>query len=198
MFFKRPTNAKPITASRSFFTTKLIAFAFGFALMTTLPLAPSSAAAHKYYVSLTQAEYNDETKTLEIAIRVFADDLELALTRAHKRSIYLDKSPDAPPLVLAYLQEHFEIQNSKGERQKFKWVGMETKVDSVWIYVESGMPEGLDKARARNTLFFELYPEQTNTVNFKAGTRRYDFAWKSGDSWRTVFQESEVRSQKLE
>lgn len=187
MFFKRTTtNAKPPTASRSSLTLKLTAIALAFVLM----ILPSSigVAAHKYYVSLTQAEYNDETKTLEIAVRVFADDLELALTRANKRAVYLDKTADVSNLILAYLQANFEIQNSKNETQKFKWVGIETKVDSVWIYIETAMPEGLGGARARNNLFFELYPEQINTVNFKAGTKRFDFAWKSGDGWRNVFQ----------
>ena len=187
MFFKRTTtNAKPLTASRSSLTLKLNALALAFVLLS-LPLS-IQVAAHKYYVSLTQAEYNDETKTLEIAVRVFADDLELALTRADKRAVYLDKTPDVSTRILAYLQTHFEIQNSKGETQKLKWVGMETKVDSVWIYIETAMPEGLSGARARNNLFFELYPEQINTVNFKAGTKRFDFAWKNGDNWRTVFQ----------
>ncbi len=197
MFFKRTiTNAKPLTASRSSLTIKLTATALAFVLMI-LPLS-IGVAAHKYYVSLAQAEYNDETRTLEIAVRVFADDLELALTRLNKRAVYLDKTPDASTLILAYLQTHFEIQNGKGETQKFKWVGIETKVDSVWIYIECPMPDGLTGARARNTLFFELYPEQINTVNFKAGTKRFDFAWKSGDGWRTIFQEPEARSQKPE
>ncbi len=190
MFFKRTTtNAKPPTASRSSFIHKparkltLIVLAL---LLVSLPLS-IQVAAHKYYVSLTQAEYNDETKTLEIAVRVFADDLELALTRANKRAVYLDKTTDVSTPILAYLQTRFEIQNAKGETQKFKWVGIETRVDSVWIYIETPMPEGLSGARARNSLFFELYPEQINTVNFKAGSKRFDFAWKSGDSWRTIF-----------
>lgn len=190
MFFKRTTNAKPLTASRSSLIHKLAHKLTVTALAFVLLSSPLSiqVAAHKYYVSLAQAEYNDQTKTLEIAVRVFADDLELALTRAEKRAVYLDKTTDVSTLILAYLQTRFEIQNGKGETQKFKWIGIETKVDAVWIYIETPMPEGLTGARARNTLFFELYPEQLNTVNFKAGTKRFDFAWKSGDGWRTVFQ----------
>lgn len=153
----------------------------------------SSHAWHKFYVSLAQVEYNAETKSLEIAIRVFPDDLELALKRANNRNVDLARTPDVDKLLLAYLQTHFEIQNAKGETQILQWVGKETEVDSTWLYLESPCPGGLTDARARNTLFFELYPEQANTINFKQAARKNDLTWRrssssGGGDWQKVFE----------
>lgn len=158
-------------------------------LFAIICLNVNIAFAHKFYVSFAQVEWNAETKSLEIAVRVFSDDLELALQRAAKRdTISLDKTPDVDKLLLAYLQQRLEIENAKGARQQLLWVGKELNVDSVWLYVESPMPEGLSDAKARNSLFFELYPDQLNTMSFKQSDKRNDVSWKRGDALQAVFE----------
>ena len=45
-----------------------------FFLLTSLAFT-----THKYYLSLTQIEYNKDQKSLEVIINVFMDDIELAI-----------------------------------------------------------------------------------------------------------------------
>jgi len=142
---------------------------------------PASAAAHKYYASLARAEYNEETKSVEVALRVFADDLELALTRRSGRRVYLDKTKDAADLALGYLRETFEVGGRDGRRVELRWVGMETQGDVAWLYFEAPLPEGPSGATLRDRVLLELFRTQVNIVNLKYGGRKLDLVFKRGD-----------------
>lgn len=148
---------------------------------TTAHAAAPSAAAHKFYTSLARVEYNAEEKSVEVTLRVFADDLELALKRRTGREVKLDRTKDAGQLVLAYLRDTFEIKNRDGETKALKWVGMELRAGVVWLYVEAEMPEGLSGARLRDHLLFELFAEQVNTVSVRYQGASADLVFVRGD-----------------
>ena len=137
--------------------------------------------AHKFYTSLARVEYNEEAKTVEVALRVFADDLELALTRRSGRRVYLDRTKDAPDLVIAYLRETFEITGRDGRRAELRWVGMETEADRAWLYFEAPLPDGLSGATLRDRVMLELFRTQVNLVNLKYGGRQLDLVFRRGD-----------------
>jgi hypothetical protein len=161
------------------------------ALLTWAVLcAPTAAhpavAAHKYYTSLARVEYNAEAGSVEISLRVFADDLELALTRRAGRKVSLDRTKDADRLVLAYLRDTFELKNRDGEAKALKWVGMELRAGVAWLYVEAEMPEGLAGARLRDHVLFELFAEQVNTVSVRYQGAKADLVFARGDGERAV------------
>ena len=140
----------------------------------------SAGAAHKYYTSLAQVEYNAGSKSVEVSLRVFADDLELALTRRAGRKVSLDRTKDAASHVLAYLRDTFEIRNRDGATKTLKWVGMEVRSGVAWLYVEAEMPEGLSGARLRDHVLFELFAEQVNTVSVRYPGAKTDLVFVRG------------------
>lgn len=146
----------------------------------------AATPAHKFYTSLTDAEYNRETKSLEISMRVFADDLELALTRRAGKAVYLDSTANVSDLILAYLRDSFQVKTAKGDGAKLDWVGMETRVDVAWLFFEMKLPEGLAGAQLRNRLLFEMYEEQINIVNIKSDDKKFDFVFKRGDEFQML------------
>ena len=77
--------------------------------------AAGAAAPHKFYTSLARVEYNAAEKSVEVTLRVFADDLELALRRRAGREVKLEGKGEADRLVPDYLRETFEIKNRDGE-----------------------------------------------------------------------------------
>lgn len=145
-----------------------------------------AAAAHKFYTSLAQVEYNAEEGTVEVSLRVFADDLELALKRRAGRDVRLDRTKDADRLVLAYLQDTFEIRSRDGRATALKWVGMELRAGVAWLYFEAEMPEGLSGARLRDHVLFELFDEQVNTVSVRYKGARGDLVFIHGDGEHPV------------
>jgi hypothetical protein len=145
-----------------------------------------AAAAHKYYTSLARVEYNAGEKSVEVTLRIFADDLELALTRRAGREVRLDRTKGADRLVLAYLRDTFEIRNRGGETKALKWVGMELRGGVAWLYVEAEMPEGLSGARLRDQVLFELFAKQVNTVSVRYPGAAGDLVFARGDGERDV------------
>ena len=156
--------------------------AFGLALTRVVPVA----SAHKFHTSFTEAEYNAKEASLQITLRTFPDDLEIILGKRSGKSVRLDRKQETEPLLIAYLQETFQLKNAKGETLKLSWVGMEAGVDSAWLYFEAPMPEGFTGMQLRNGFLFDLYDDQVNLVNVKQGARKRALTFKNGDNFQPL------------
>lgn len=132
------------------------------ALLGAVLLATAPALAHKYHASLTTVEWNAENKALEVVVRVFADDLEAAITKSRGTSFQLESADETA--VAAYLAEHvvFRIGDT---RLKPNWVGMEMDVRQLWAYIEIPVPQGIEGLALHHSVFFDLFGDQINTVN---------------------------------
>jgi hypothetical protein len=148
--------------------------------------AAGAAAAHKFHTSFVEAEYNTQEASLQITLRTFPDDLENILTKRAGRSIRLDRKKESEPLLVAYLQETFQLKNAKGEISKLSWVGMDSGVDSAWLYFEAPLPGGLVGTQLRNGFLFDLYDDQINLVNIKHGDQKHALTFKNGDRYQPL------------
>ncbi len=144
------------------------------------------AAAHTFHTSLMSMEYNRQEQLLEISVQVFTHDLESILTRRQRRSVRLDKTPDAAALTFAYLQEAVNLKNAAGETKPLTWVGMEAKAKSTMLYFEIKLPEGLDGAQLRNRLFFDLLDDQVNISHLKDAGKKHTLVFKPGDAFKPL------------
>jgi len=161
-----------------------LAVASGLMLVPGAPVA--SAAAHKFHTSFTEADYNAAERSLQITLRTFPDDLENVLGRRNRKPVRLDQKKEAESLLVAYLQETFQLKNAKGEAVKLSWVGMDAGVDSAWLYFEAYMPEGCAGATLRNQFMFDLYDDQINLVNVKQDDKKHALTFKNGDSFQPL------------
>lgn len=146
------------------------------------------ASAHTFHTSLMRMEYNGQEQLVEISVQVFSHDLENILTRRRGKNVRLGKTPDAEALILAYLQDAVNLKNRAGESKTLSWVGMESKADRVWLYVEAKMPEGFDGAQLRNGIFFDLLDDQVNLVHVKTEGKKSDLVFKPGDGFKPLFE----------
>jgi hypothetical protein len=155
---------------------------FGLAFTRVVPVA----AAHKFHTSFTEAEYNAKEASLQITLRTFPDDLEIVLGKRSGKSVRLDRKQETEPILIAYLQETFQLKTAKGETIKLSWVGMDAGVDSAWLYFEAPMPEGFAGAQLRNGFLFDLYDDQVNLVNVKQNNRKRALTFKNGDTFQPL------------
>lgn len=143
----------------------------------------AAAAAHKFHASFTTIEYNAESRSLEILLRVFSDDLENALSRKARRRIELDRTPNVAELVGEYVRERFKLRRTPDAALRLLWVGMEQRVDMTWVYVEAPSPTGFAGVEASATIFFELFRDQKNNVSSKDERgKRHDVLFRSGEN----------------
>ena len=126
-----------------------------------------TAEAHDYHASITDVTYNPKTQNLEVAMRVFTDDLELALSTRNKGKVNYSSTSDKVKQYLAeYLNVAFSLETTKGKPLKQRFIGSEEETDVVWLYFE--VPVGsapLAQLYVKNAVCTELYNDQMNVVN---------------------------------
>ena len=135
-------------------------------------LAPA-ARAHAIHSSLAEADWRAETGQLEIAVRVFADDLEAALSLRANRQISLEATPakEFDALAEACLRATFTVRSAKAKPAEFApltWIGREVKDDEVWLYFSFPLPSGVEGARLAHALLREVHEDQLNSVRVTA------------------------------
>tara|TARA_B110000003_G_scaffold276509_1_gene323411 strand:+ start:912 stop:1403 length:492 start_codon:yes stop_codon:yes gene_type:complete len=131
-------------------------------------------SSHKYYVSLTQIEYNQEEKSLEIIINVFMDDIEFALDKDYNINLNLTSKKelkDADVYFNKYLTKNltFTINN---ELVKFTYIGKEYEGDLVYFYLEIAVKDKPTSLEVLNSILLTYFDQQQNIIKFKNGPKR--------------------------
>lgn len=137
-----------------------------------------SFAMHKYYVSITEANYNSNNQTFELSIKFIGHDLEKALTEAGVPNLYLGtekENPKANEYLLKYIEKkiHFVV-NEKS--LSFNFVGKEIGDDDfIYCYVESQKVKKPKTITIKNTLLIDVFTGQKNTIYLTLGTNKHTF-----------------------
>lgn len=131
--------------------------------------------AHAFHTSLTEMKYNAKEKSMEISIRMFTDDLELALTKANNgQKIFIGGKNDNSEAILSkYVQLYFAIVTPLKQKKAVNFIGKEIEGDATWVYIE--MPDFQDPKGhfIYNSLMQEMFDDQTNLVNLQyLGTKK--------------------------
>jgi len=143
-----------------------------------LLLCGATRARHPIHVSVTEIEYDQPERELEIMIRIFIDDLENAVRR-HRNEPSLDiLNPDkitTEKLISAYLEDHFSVALDN-KRQRIEYLGQEEEGQALICYVLVSVIRNWQTCEVTNTILQELYDDQSNivhvTVNGKTKSRR--------------------------
>ncbi len=129
---------------------------------------------HKYYLSLTQIEYNKSQKSLEVIINVFMDDIEFAINKEYAVNLNLttkDELKDVDIYFNNYLTKNltFTINN---EFVNYTYIGKEYEGDLVYFYLEIPVKENPISLEVFNTILLTYFKQQQNIVKFKNGSKR--------------------------
>lgn len=152
--------------------------------------------AHAVHTSTVEAEYNAETRRLEVSLTVFLSDLETALVRQSEREMKFDKTPVAEfdAQVQAYLAKTFVVTDVAGKVAKMKWVGREMDEASeksgdpaVVLFFEVEMPGGVEGASLRCAVFGELFKDQVTLVEVRSEGRKVEMRFGVGEAGKKLF-----------
>lgn len=126
-----------------------------------------STILHPFFVSVTDINYQQKTKTVEISSKLFFDDLEKTLEREHQESLDIVHPKDKIQIntyIQTYVQQHLKIKiNNKW--QTLKYVGYEITNDAAWCYFEIDNIYNIKDMLISNDLLLNIHPEQTNILN---------------------------------
>lgn len=123
---------------------------------------------HPIHVSVTEIEYNEKNKSLEIVSRIFIDDLELSI-RGTKKDDLLDLLRPATgtttdQLVSDYLREHLRVKVD-GKPAPINYVAHEIDDLAMVCYLEVEGVRKLKSIEVTNSVIQETHADQSNLVH---------------------------------
>lgn len=132
-------------------------------------LMSGAGQAHPFHTSLTEAEYNAETQSLELAIKLAPVDLEETLSAYSGSKVVIGDADKNDALIHQYLQRKLRFYSNRPSPQgvvtplPLQWVGKQLEINSIWVFLTVSTPE--TRVRLNNQLLLEIYPQQINTVS---------------------------------
>lgn len=121
---------------------------------------------HDFHTSLAEMNYNETSKSFEVSLRVFTDDLELALGQfTDNLSFKLSEGDKDEALIKRYIDHHFFIINTKKQKAACKYYGQETKADKTIIYFEIFVKRLSKNYSLQYSVLTEVFEDQFNIVN---------------------------------
>lgn len=152
-------------------------------------LAAADAAGHPFHVTIAEGARDAETGRLEIAMRVWPEDLDRLLDAHAGRDIDLDDRDALPEPMTAFLRETF-VLHAAGDRPADGWTpprpregepeppppilwrGLEFEGAMAWLYFEARLPEGTRTVRGlwvSSRFGLETIDGQENIVRVRDG-----------------------------
>ncbi len=128
---------------------------------------------HPFYISLTELRYNPSSKKMEVAQKIFWDDLEVALSKEAGARVDFLKPKDKAKLegqVKAYLLKHTQVWVN-GKLVPLNYLGYEVEEDAAWFYLESGVTAVPKTVEVQNTLLLRDFEGQQNIVHVYANSK---------------------------
>lgn len=153
--------------------------------LTALFVAEASAS-HPYHVTRAEVEYNAQRKTFQVALCVWPEDMEKAVSVLADREVDIDAEPEKSlnSLIKSYVEKKFtfvavaekdakEIDGGEevtepSKPASIRWVGSEVKIKQAWLYFEVDASSGSDW-RIENQMFLELNEDQLNQLQIRSG-----------------------------
>jgi len=140
-----------------------------------LPEHSTAPAAHPYYVSVTEIDYNAAKKELEIACKIFTDDFEQTLKTVYNTKVDLYKPEDKKLLdkqIAGYIEKHLKL-NIGGKNAALSYVGYDIEGEAAWCYFFVPDVQPFTSIQIFNNLLYSYKEEQINLIHVKTnGTRK--------------------------
>jgi len=144
----------------------------------TIPVLMSFLIPHPIYISTTEIDYKADTKRLEIAVKIFSDDLGKVLSDYKNETVEIGTDREhakATEYIVEYLQEHFVFElNGKAVPYNYVTRKLEKKdFYAMWILLEVPKVRKIKSLKLKNNLLIDFYPQQQNIINYREGRGSY-------------------------
>lgn len=127
---------------------------------------------HPVHLSVTEIDYSQKDRTLQVTSRIFIDDLELSVRKAVRQPELDLLSPGGTTttdkLVADYLQRHLQIRVD-GKPLQLKFLGHETEDVAIICYLETPVIKKAQQVEVTNTVIQETHSDQSNIVHLTFG-----------------------------
>ena len=162
-----------------------LAAALGLATLGVLGAAVHSDA-HPLHSTITELVLDPARGTVRATVRVFADDVRSAVTRAAHGRTPPSEGPAWDAAVLAYATSTIALQDMNGRAVPLHPCGMRRTGDLLWICLGGGVVREVGALQVRNAMLCELYEDQVNVVQGVVGGARRSLLFVRGDRFKAL------------
>ena len=132
---------------------------------------------HKYYISSTKIEYKKESKTIQITMRFFIDDLQESINSTYSKNIELalpNEPEEIDSLIINYVSKKLEV-TINSNKKAYSFLGKEYNNDEIYIYLEIENVEFIKAIEIKNSMLMEIFPEQQNIIKLYINNAKKTF-----------------------
>jgi hypothetical protein len=155
----------------------LFTFLFLFSLNQEAPSAfTANEEMHKYHLSKTLVEYNEQEQAIQVSMHLFIDDLEEALRQQGNDKLFIctkKEAADAEVHMEKYISENFQL-TVNDEVIEWNFLGKEASEDliGVWCYIEFIGVTELKSIGISNKLLLEVFEDQKNITQISGPEKK--------------------------
>lgn len=177
VLYKRLFKGKPLVGSgewlmksrQSTVDSRPLSFVRRLFLLMAIGLWLTAFSLHPYYMSVTEIEYKSAEKEVQVACKIFTDDLEETLKREFNKKIDIvnaAQKKENEQLLQRYLQKHFKLQlDNKAVALDF--FGFEEEGEAIWIYLLAKNTAAFKSATVFSDVLYSYREDQLNIIHFK-------------------------------
>ena len=143
--------------------------------ITLFPLASLQPLDHKFYLSVTQMEFDSDKNRITAISRVFVDDLEETLRQRYDVQLALgtDREDATASFYISRYLEQKLIVEMNNEPLEFTFAGFTYQNDQIILLSEFNLvPRDDYEIKVTNTLITDAYSEQQNLVHFRMNQKK--------------------------
>jgi hypothetical protein len=132
------------------------------------------ALVHPFFVSVTEINHNAKDKTIEIACKMFTDDLETSIGKSFNMKMDLINPKDtvaADKAVAEYIKKHFHLKVD-GKPVQIEFLGFERESEAIWSYLQVTNVPSVKKIEISTSILFEASDKQINLLHVKVNGDR--------------------------
>jgi hypothetical protein len=123
---------------------------------------------HPIHISVSEINYSEKDKALQITSRIFIDDLELSI-RTERKEDELDliepkNGLTTEKMVSDYVLKHLAVKLD-GKIQKLNFLGMELEDPALICYIEIANVKKIKTIEVRNDIIMETHDDQSSIVH---------------------------------
>lgn len=125
-----------------------------------------AAKRHAFYVSITELAVKNDT--LQISLRLFTDDLEMALKERNEQAVFLNDPATAPKnfiYIRDYVNDLFTVSNA-AKKDRIEWLGHEFEDDVCWVYGQVALDPEQKLLYVKNEVLMDIHEAQQNIIHF--------------------------------
>jgi hypothetical protein len=123
---------------------------------------------HPIHLSVSEINYSEKDKALQITSRIFLDDLELSIQKQlNKPDLDLlepGKDFTTEKLISDYVLQHLSVKLD-GKIQKLNFLGFEREDPAIICYIEIENIKKFKTIEIKNDVIMETHNDQSNLVH---------------------------------